>query len=93
MSPDISWLVTRADRKGSSYGWRLHAVPRAPGDNIVASACGRRGWWGADLFVEKKCAHCLRTLGLACKACNGTGRAPKDANSMQCCECNDGEKR
>ena len=91
MSQKICWVVTKAGYRGISYGWKLHAVPSAPGDATVVSACGLIRQWSADLFVEKKCAHCLRKLGLACKICKGTSRAPKDANSMHCFHCVDGE--
>lgn len=42
---------------------------------FVASACnilpahGR----GLDMYIEKKCACCLRRLGLACPKCKGKG--------------------
>ena len=55
------------------------------------SACGVRPWrgWSVDLFVENKCARCMRKLGIDCKKCRGkgfTGRASTN-NWKPCYAC------
>ena len=76
------WLTTGATTKhGEPRGWKLHAVEATPSTSIKAvawtrSACGHIAKWGGDLFIEKKCAQCLRALGLACQHCHGVGHLP-----------------
>ena len=54
-------------------GWRLHAVVAddsqafkelGRGANVAPSACGLRPrhGWSLDLFIEDKCARCLRKV-------------------------------
>jgi len=79
----IGWMNTGTYRKnGEPRGWKLHAVELPNGDDTkvaeivgTRSACGlsSRNGWDIDLFIEKKCARCLRTLGLACPNCRGRG--------------------
>lgn len=78
------WLTTAPDphTRDRSYdagqkGWRTHAVEAEDSDKFSSisqkrSACGilPAHGWSLDLFVEKKCARCLRKLGLACPKCN-----------------------
>jgi len=81
----FEWLTTALNPLLPGYseprGWKCHAV-LLNGDNGGKAACGMRAAHGyaMDLFIEKKCARCLIVLGLACKACRGTG-----ANGLRPC--------
>lgn len=79
----FEWLPTGATYPGPGgepRGWRLHAVMGATKEMTAGeawklpAACGLTPRpWGMDLFIEKKCARCLRALGIACAACRGKG--------------------
>ena len=77
--PRHEWVTTGCTTKhGDPRGWKLHAIAATPGTSIKSvawkrSACGHIARWGGDLFIEKKCAQCLRALGLACPLCRGIG--------------------
>jgi hypothetical protein len=78
----LEWLTTAATTSaGEPRGWKLHAVLGATKKSTLRdlnergarAACGLRTPWGTDLFIDKKCARCLRKLGLACPKCKGNG--------------------
>lgn len=70
------WLTTSPNPRVRGYGtddgqrgWRTHAVQAADGDTFeqvkhLAAACGQRArhGWGMDMFIELKCAKCVRAL-------------------------------
>jgi hypothetical protein len=74
----IQWLTTAPNPRSPATGfdagqrgWRLHAVNADNDDTFLgigprAAACGLRPayGWGLDLFIEAKCATCLRKLGM-----------------------------
>lgn len=104
--PGVQWLTTAPNPKSpmSGYdagqrGWRTHAVRIAPvatlkDARVIRSECGilPPHGWGLDLFIERRCARCLRALGVACKVCRGKGTnyGPRfGANeSGHCFDCN-----
>lgn len=77
----LVWLTTGATRdNGEPRGWRMHAVPGLNADTLIEvkrrrALCGTLSshGWDIDLFIEKKCARCLRRAGLACGRCRGRG--------------------
>jgi len=96
----FQWLTTSVNPRTVSHtaddgvrGWRQHAIEATADEQFGAvrdrkAACGLRAahGWGLDMFVEKKCARCLRALGIACPRCRGTGRVEGDSNGS-CLEC------
>jgi hypothetical protein len=71
----VEWLSTAPNPhpRGGRYhtceaddgqrGWRLHAVPVQPGQELRA-LCGlvARYGWGVDLFIERRCKRCVARL-------------------------------
>jgi hypothetical protein len=69
----IQWLTTGVNprRVHEPSGWKLHAVVAEDSDNFTTiknyrATCGLRPrhGWDIDLFIEDRCKHCERMLGL-----------------------------
>lgn len=52
-------------------GWRLHAVAASPDETLAQirgqqAACGLlpSHGWDLDMFIERRCARCVKRLGL-----------------------------
>lgn len=69
------WLTTAPNPRSRATGfdagqrgWKLHAMPPGGGDTFKAlgrkaALCGLRPAHGSmDMFIEDKCARCLRAL-------------------------------
>lgn len=81
------WLTTlpnpRSRATGTdagTVGWKTHALAVSSTALLshfrrARAVCGLlpAHGWGMDLFIERKCARCLRALGIACSVCRGTG--------------------
>lgn len=74
------WLTTAPNPRSSATGhdagqrgWKLHAIMTDSQTfkdiRFKASACGLipTHGWGLDLFIEDKCARCLKALAEATK--------------------------
>ncbi len=76
MTNSVQWLTTAPNPRVRGYGaddgqrgWRTHAVIAYEEQSLTEIAnyralCGLRArhGWGIDLFIEQKCARCLRAL-------------------------------
>lgn len=95
----IHWLIVNNYTKlDVPTTWVLHAIEAEENATTgeikdVRAACGvlpaRRRGWNMDLFVEKKCARCLRKLGLACARCRGIGAVESALKNthQECYDC------
>lgn len=86
------WLTTAPNPNVRGYGaddgqrgWRTHAVIATDETKLSeildsSAACGLSPahGWGMDMFIERKCKRCLRTLGILCLACRGHGDVRRD---------------
>lgn len=73
----IHWVTTAPNPRrpatgfdAGQTGWKLHAVEAEAHATFDAvrtrtAACGLRArhGWGLDMFIEDKCARCLRKVG------------------------------
>lgn len=71
----MHWVTTEPNPRSPATGhaagqrgWKLHYVPSDEetfvGLRYTAALCGLRPrhGWGLDMFIEDKCARCLRAL-------------------------------
>lgn len=96
MADRVQWLTTAPNPRSPATGfdagqrgWARHAVKAEDKETFAEvgsrpAACGLRPvhGWGMDLFVTRKCKHCIRARGnRVCQFCYGMG----------CAACKDGE--
>jgi len=73
----FEWLASRPNptevEPDLPIGMRLHAVSGSEASGRALCRVRNAWGWRKDEFLKKKCAKCLRKLGIACKACGGVG--------------------
>lgn len=88
--PPIQWLTTAPNPRyldkthgadQGQRGWRLHAIEAHPETSLgevryKSAFCGvlPGNGWGLDLFIDQKCARCVRVLARL-RGLDAAGRA------------------